>query len=253
MRLCVVLSVVGLCLLVFGQEQQPPGPPKRVPLGIGWAVSRLPEELVKKFDKNGDGKLSDEEKVTALKTTFKEFMDKFDTNKDGKLSDEELTKVKEDVSKTMEEYKQRMIKRFDKDGDGKLSDEEKKAMRKAMMEKRKEMMEKRRKRRQEMHKKMLEKFDKDGDGKLNDEERKAMHEALMKRREEARKKAEEIAKMVFDTNKDGKVNEDEMRTMAIFWMWMRAKYGLKIGLRHRKPMRALAPQRKPEPQPKQSK
>jgi len=250
MRLLVVLSVVGFCLLVFGQGQQPPGPPKRIPSGIGWAVSQLPEQLVKKFDKDGDGKLSDEEKMAALKTTFKEFMDKFDANKDGKLSEEELAKVKEDLNKIMEEHRQRMIKKFDKDGDGKLSDEEKEAMRKAMMERRKEMMEKRRKRRQEMRKKMLEKFDKDGDGKLNDEERKAMREALRKRRENARKKAEELAKVVFDTDKDGKLSEEEMRTMAIFWMWMRAKYGLKVGLRHKKPVRALTPQRKPAPQPK---
>jgi len=254
MRFLVVLGILGFCLLVFGQENEPPGPPKKVPSDIGWAVSRLPEELVKKFDKDGDGKLSEEEKVAAVKTTHKGFMEKFDANKDGKLSYEELAKVKEDVKKIMEERKQKMVKEFDKDGDGKWSDEEKEAMKKAMKERRKEMTERRRKRRQEMRKKMLEKFDKDGDGKLSDEERKAMQEAFRERREKAHKRAEELAKVVFDTDKDGKLSKEEMRTMAIFWIWMRVRLGWKGGLRQGRPVRGLMPApRKVAPQPKQPK
>ena len=253
MRFLVVLGVFGLCLLVFGQEKKPPTPrppSKKVPFHAGWAVSRLPDELVKKFDKDGDGKLSREEKVTALKATFKEFMGKFDANKDGKLSDDELGKVREEVKKFLEERRKKMVKEFDKDGDGKLSDEEKKAMRKAMQERWKKMKEERRKRLEEMRKKMLEKFDKDGDGKLSPKEEKAMHEALREKREKERKAAEELAKVVFDTNGDGKLSEDERRTITAFGMWMRAKYGWRHGLRHKGPKPAP---RKPAPEPKQSK
>ena len=209
MRFLVVLGILGFCLLVFGQENEPPGPPpplRKSPFPAGWAVSWLPDELVKKFDKDGDGKLSKEEKVTAFKTTLKEFMGKFDANKDGKLSDDELGKVKEEVKRLMEEHRQKMVKEFDKNGDGKLSDEEKKAMREAFGEK----------------------------------------------REKARKEAEELAKAVFDTDGDGKLSKDEKRTMAVFWMWMRAKFGLKHGLWHKVPKLLPAPH-KPAPEPKQPK
>ena len=55
------------------------------------------EEILKKFDKDGDGKLNDEEKAAAKAA--------------GKAA-----------------HEAEMLKKFDKDGDGKLSDEEKAAM-----------------------------------------------------------------------------------------------------------------------------
>jgi len=51
----------------------------------------------------------------------KKFLEKYDKDGDGKLSEEERAAAKEAW----------MLKRYDKDGDGKLSEEEKKAMRKA--------------------------------------------------------------------------------------------------------------------------
>ena len=56
---------------------------------------KLPPFLMKKFDKDGDGKLSDEEKAEARKA--------------------------------MEARRKEMIGKFDKDGDGKLNEEERKA------------------------------------------------------------------------------------------------------------------------------
>jgi len=267
MRFLVVLGVFALCLSVYGQEKRPPGPPAPPKKGMRLAppvrsrarvrLPRLPEELVKKFDKDGDGKLSKEERVAALKATFKKFMEKFDANKDGKLSDEELEKVKEDVKKMVEEYRQKVfkeaLKEFDKDGDGKLSDEEKEAMRKVLRERYEKAEPERRKRLEEMRKKRLEEFDKDGDGKLSEEEKRAMVKALMKRHEEIRKKAEELAKEVFDTDGDGKLSEGERRAMGAFGMWMRAKFGRRGGLRHRKrgimPVPGRPAPEKPAPPP----
>ena len=91
------------------------------------------EEIIKKFDKDGDGKLSDEEKA-------------------------ELRKKMAERSGGGRKLPPFLMKKFDKDGDGKLSDEEKAEARKAMEARRKEV---------------IGKFDKDGDGKLNEEERKA--------------------------------------------------------------------------------
>ena len=100
------------------------------------------KKLLEKFDKDGDGKLSDEEKAAARKameaSRRAEMLKKFDKDGDGKLSDEEKAAAR----KAMEERRggkgaptdrrAAMLKKFDKDGDGKLSDEEKAAARKAM-------------------------------------------------------------------------------------------------------------------------
>ncbi|HTN76902.1 MAG TPA: EF-hand domain-containing protein [Pirellulaceae bacterium] len=68
------------------------------------------EEILKKFDKDGDGKLSDDEKAAAKK----EFGER--GGRPGGLD------------------KAALMKKFDKDGDGKLSDDEKAAAKKAMQE-----------------------------------------------------------------------------------------------------------------------
>ncbi len=76
------------------------------------------EEMMKKFDKDGDGKLSDEEKAAAkteMEAKRAEMLKEFDKDGDGKLSDDER-KAMHDAY---------ILKRFDKNGDGKLSDEEK--------------------------------------------------------------------------------------------------------------------------------
>ena len=101
----------------------------------GGEVGPMPEmggpdrqEMLKKFDKDGDGKLSPEERQAmreARKAEFEarhaEMLKKFDTDGDGQLSETERQAMRE-------ARKAEMLKKFDKDGDGKLSDEEKAAM-----------------------------------------------------------------------------------------------------------------------------
>jgi len=126
-KILIFLSAIGLSIGLYAKPEKDgkkPGSKEGRP-------SR--EEIIKKFDKDGDGKLNDEEKA-------------------------ELRKKMAERSGGGRKLPPFLMKKFDKDGDGKLSDEEKAEARKAMEERRKEM---------------IEKFDKDGDGKLNDEERKA--------------------------------------------------------------------------------
>lgn len=93
---------------------------------------KLPPEILEKFDKDGDGKLNEEERKAARAARGemdgarkKEMLKKFDTDGDGKLSDEEKTAMRE-------EMKKKMLERFDKDGDGELNEEERAEMRKSM-------------------------------------------------------------------------------------------------------------------------
>ena len=92
------------------------------------------EEVMKKFDKDGDGKLSEDEKAEIRKAMASrggpggrrpppELMKKFDKDGDGKLSEDERAELR----KAMEARKKEFMAKFDKDGDGKLNEEERKA------------------------------------------------------------------------------------------------------------------------------
>ena len=72
------------------------------------------EEMMKKFDKDGDGKLSEDEKAEIRKTMANRpvpahILEKFDKDGDGKLSDDERAEIRKE-----------MMAEFDKDGDGQL-------------------------------------------------------------------------------------------------------------------------------------
>ncbi|MGC4072819.1 MAG: EF-hand domain-containing protein [Nibricoccus sp.] len=98
-------------------------------------------DILKRFDKNGDGKLDEDEKAAAKEynreTTagrqgkarekiHKKALEKFDKNGDGKLDESERAEAIKAI-----ENDPRLVRRFDKDGDGKLNDAEKAAAREA--------------------------------------------------------------------------------------------------------------------------
>lgn len=141
--------------------------------------SNMRVDALKEFDKDGDGKLNDDERKAmmdarkALGEKMRKDREKeFDKNGDGKLDEAEKTAMMAAQTARMEQFKKAREKQFDKDGDGKLSDEERKAM---MAE-----FQKRRPNTGPQFQEMMKRFDKDGDGKFNDEERKAMIEERAK-------------------------------------------------------------------------
>jgi Ca2+-binding EF-hand superfamily protein len=100
-------------------------------------------EILKRFDKNGDGKLDEDEKAAAKEANRdetngrqakarerlgKRALEKFDKNNDGKLDEAERAEMAKAI-----ETDPRLVKRFDKDGDGKLNDAEKAAAREAFV------------------------------------------------------------------------------------------------------------------------
>jgi hypothetical protein len=121
--LIVIAAALGLAGAAHAEEGKPQRPHREMPPG-----------LLKQFDKDGDGKLNDEEREAAkaareamMEARKKEMLEKFDTDKDGELNDAEKEAMRA-------EMKKRMLEKFDKDGNGELSDEEKAEMRKAMMD-----------------------------------------------------------------------------------------------------------------------
>jgi len=120
-KLCFA-AVMAMMVAVSVQAGDQPKPadkadfPKRMKAGA---------DVLKEFDKDGDGKLNDQERAAMREQMRKNREKEFDKNGDGKLDDAEKA--------AMDEARKAREKEFDKDGDGKLSDEERKAMREALM------------------------------------------------------------------------------------------------------------------------
>src|SRR5262245_52195488 len=60
-------------------------------------------EILKKYDKNGDGKLDEEERAAARKDREQEMLKKYDKNGDGKLDDTERQAMRDEIRKQREE------------------------------------------------------------------------------------------------------------------------------------------------------
>jgi hypothetical protein len=119
--LITIAAAIGLSGAAHAEEGKKERPPHK-----------LPPEVIAKFDKDGDGKINEEERAAAKAAREemqaarkKEVLEKFDKDGDGKLNDEERMAAHEGMKK-------KMLEKFDKDGDGELSEEERKEMRKAM-------------------------------------------------------------------------------------------------------------------------
>jgi len=118
-------------------------------------------DFMKKYDKDGDGKLSEAER-NAMRDNFrKEALKKYDKNGDGELSDEERQAMRRDRGGAWREATERWrLQHFDLDADGKLSEAEEAEHREFQGQFR------------EMGKKLDVKFnDLNGDGEVSREER----------------------------------------------------------------------------------
>jgi Ca2+-binding EF-hand superfamily protein len=77
--------------------------------------------FVKRYDKDGDGKISPEERQAAKdewqKKREQRALKNFDKDGDGKMSPEEWAAFEQ----SEKDHKQQLLQKFDKDGDGKLS------------------------------------------------------------------------------------------------------------------------------------
>jgi len=110
-------------------------PPKKMPAIVEEMLKLTPEQIIKRFDKNGDGFLSKDELPMFLGKAF----DASDKNGDGKLDREEVAALQKLLrnffaaeaqpkapppSKETELIIDKLLKQFDTDGDGKISRKE---------------------------------------------------------------------------------------------------------------------------------
>ena len=87
------LTILATVMLACGLSAKPERPEREGGKKGGPPEGRPSrEEMIKKFDKDGDGKLSEDERAElrkAMEARRKEFMAKFDKDGDGKLNEEE--------------------------------------------------------------------------------------------------------------------------------------------------------------------
>ena len=84
-------------------------------------------EILEKYDTDGDGKLSTEERANKRKNRpnrQSERLEKFDKDGDGRLGPEERKAARKAKKSEREAHQKKMLEQYDEDGDGKLGREE---------------------------------------------------------------------------------------------------------------------------------
>ena len=214
----LLVALVTTLALALPAAAQTDAEPPRKGLGnlLGKAADRLKDEAMKRFDKNGDGRLDDEERAEALEAMKKkggeiqgqlrQFMLRtYDADGNGTLEPAERKIAFDETMKQLEEngplVKNTVLgfvhKRFDTNGDGSLDKVELGVARDELTKRiiegipmgdaptkpidpvaRKKQAEEQRKA------EMLDRFDADGNGTLDEREREAAKAELKKRYDE---------------------------------------------------------------------
>ncbi|HWB04915.1 MAG TPA: hypothetical protein VG796_17940 [Verrucomicrobiales bacterium] len=205
-KLTLFTALAGLLTLTAEAQDTP----RR---GQGRGQQPSAEDL-KKYDKDGDGQLSREERTAMREARQKEMLEKYDADKDGKLNDEETAKMRaENPGRGFGpggggtrggQPSAEDLKKYDKDGNGRINGDEVAAYREGRQ------------------KEMLEKYDADKDGKLNEAETAKMRSENPGRGgfgpggagagRAFQPSAEDLKK--YDADKDGKLSDEERRTWA---------------------------------------
>ncbi|MBK7404592.1 MAG: EF-hand domain-containing protein [Phycisphaerales bacterium] len=102
------------------------------------AWEKMRAEAVKRFDKDGDGKLDDEERA-AMRAEFEKrggevrqlMVRRFDADGDGQLNEQEMDVARKEIREVRQQIRDRIVPEYDLDGDGELSDSEREAARPA--------------------------------------------------------------------------------------------------------------------------
>ena len=95
-KFITLLAIAAGLTIVSGTPEKEEKRKNRSESGITAPFSK---EWLKKFDKNKDGKLCEEERKVAAETRKKMILKRFDKNKDGKLCEEEKKAAAEAVKK----------------------------------------------------------------------------------------------------------------------------------------------------------
>jgi len=213
-----MVTSVFLTLPAAAQTGDDPGRKLAGGLGglLGKAADRLKDETMKRFDKNGDGRLDDDERAEALREMKKKggeiqgqlrqfMLRRFDADANGTLDEGERKTAFDEMMKQLEEngpmVKNTVLgfvhKRFDANGDGTLDKTELGVAREELTRrivqglavndaptKPIDPAARRKQAEAASRQEMLDRYDADGNGSLDDKEREAAKADLKRRYEE---------------------------------------------------------------------
>ncbi len=192
-------------------------------------VSRKADELLRRFDKNGDGRLDDDERADAKDAMMQDSLDRqmarissaapgssdrfraqalelFDTNKDGRLDDDERAEAQRfaEARRDPGAARDELTKRFDRNQDGQLDADERSQAEAFLVELRAYGS-------NQMREGLLRQFDRNADGKLDDAEMAALDKTVRPRMESA-----SLQRRRYDADGNQKIDDVE-------WAVARAK------------------------------
>jgi Ca2+-binding EF-hand superfamily protein len=199
-------AVLALTIPAVAQDAPTPAAQERGP-----QPNRV--ELIRQFDKNGDGILDETERQAAREAALQgrpqrpaaqnaersaaaqEFFRRLDKNGDGKIDEAERAAARAELAKRTQLTtgsnltaatagrpaidQQAVLKEFDKDGDGQLSDSEREAAMQAMRNRLRSTDQ--RTPPNASREDVLKRFDTNGDGQIDEAERAAAREAVQRR------------------------------------------------------------------------
>lgn len=219
-----LLLLLALPAALFAQDANPRA-----------AAGGLRAQMIREFDKDGDGQLNADEQKSAREEAARRFgsrnaekpapgskLDRPRANADRPRADGSTPSAPgsgfggsaggasalADFEKALEKPSARILSRYDSDKDGKLSEEEKKAARESFASQRRNTAPAEGGPRGDWAKQL----DKDGDGTVSPEEQAAARDEMMKRFGVDGEQAESMRRNFMDkldTNKDGQIDETE--------------------------------------------
>ncbi|MBI2813826.1 MAG: hypothetical protein HYX71_06045 [Opitutae bacterium] len=128
-------TLLALVLLALPAAAQTEMAAADTPAESGGRMKKNHQELIRRHDKNGDGRLDDAEKAAAHAAMRKQggggnerrkqILKRFDKDGDGQLDDAEQAEAAK--------FRAEQVKKFDRDGDGQLNDAERATARRGIM------------------------------------------------------------------------------------------------------------------------
>ena len=203
----------GLCArLVDHKMGPPPDPPAGGAPMDGVEMADEDADVTatrgKKGKKGKKGKRAHKKKSMLKKKRMALLKIAYDFDGDGELSEDEKMTLRDDIAAGCEARHARILDEFDTDGDGEISEEERaaiQAVKAAKKEARQALF-------AEKKADLIEAFDEDGDGELNEDERARAKEA---HKEKCQARIDEF-KAGFDTNEDGELDQEETDTLVAY-------------------------------------
>jgi len=211
---CLSLALASVCV---AQENSLPELTEKPLKPRGAGKGRNDVDLLKRFDTDGDGKLSKAERSQMGDLARRHFrgrredvLKKYDLDKDGELSKDERAKVSDHMRRRGpgdnrdifgNVRKRKPLEMFDADGDGKLSEEEKKNAEEFKENERKQVREALGK----LRSSFVTEYDADQDGKISDTERAAAKEVMVAQWDAKKKQMLEE----YDVDKNGELSREE--------------------------------------------